>query len=149
MRLQSFTAAVLAATLTASCAAAPTVTAEAAPSKIPAAPGAAAALAAATPSEALVSRAEAFVAAFNSKTPVSSLFVTGLTEEQRKGLGRADATLVRMRDRFGPILGIDRIEAETPYKGWIHVNLESRQSSFRIGVEPQPPHAIIGMELGR
>jgi hypothetical protein len=54
-----------------------------------------------------------------------------------------------MRDRLGPIVGIDRIEAETPYKGRVHVNMETGQTSFRIGVQPTAPHAIVGMELGR
>jgi hypothetical protein len=149
MRLQLYAIAITAALLVEACAstAAPPPVSAASPKAAAApAPGSPSAVA---PSEAFVSRAEAFVTAFNSKTPVSALFVTDLTEEQRRGLANADAMMIRMRDRLGPIIGIDRIEAETPYKGSVHVNMESRQASFRIGIEPEPPHRIRGMALGK
>jgi hypothetical protein len=149
MRLRLLTTAILAVALTASCAANPKTTAQAEPLQTVAMPAAQAPTAGAVaPSDGFTSRAEALVVAFNNKTPVSALFLTTITDDQRKGLARADAMLLRMRDRLGPIIGIDRIEAETPYKGRVHVNMEAGQTSFRIGVQPTAPHAIVGMEIG-
>lgn len=119
-----------------------------APQTVPAAPASqsASVTAVATAAPEFVTAAEAFVAAYNSKTPIP--FAPPTTDAKRAAIATGEAMLRQVRDRLGPIVGIDRIEAETPYKGRVHVNMESRQASFQMEVESAPPHRIRALQIG-
>ena len=103
------------------------------------------------PSAVFEQRAEQVLAVYNGTSRFAPLLSTAAAARERKSVAKESAKIEKMfagfSKRLGPALGIDRIEAETPYRGVVFINFEETQLAMRLGIEPAAPHQVLGFTI--
>ena len=104
----------------------------------------AAAAQAVQPSAIFQQRAEELIEVYNGQRNLASIAATPSPGKPTKA--EVSAKVARMfhtmRARAGPALGIDRIVAETPYKGDVYVNLQKTQVRVPLTIDAEAPHKL-------
>jgi hypothetical protein len=94
-------------------------------------------------SPALRSRAEQIVAFLRGQGDPAEMFTATVLAQIPPERFRAIAQ--QLVAQYGPVRGLDRLEAASPQAGVIHVGLERAVLTIQIAVEPQPPNRISGL----
>ncbi len=100
---------------------------------------------AAAPEDQFARRGEGLVALINGKAEPAQIFSTAFLAQRPPE--RLKELAAKLRGRFGPALGVSRVEASGDNKGTIFIDFENSQLPFQVILDPAAPHLLVGLAV--